>query len=232
MRVGVFDSGVGGLTVLKKLIEKYPKNDYIYFGDTKNVPYGEKNKNELFDLSSKIVEFFIENNIDLIVIACGTISSNCYSKLKNKYSIPIIDIISPTIKYVTMNNYDNIGVIATTRTIDSHIFRDLLKDITVYEEACSEFVNLIENDLYDEIDIDKHLSKIDSDTIILGCTHYPLIKDKIKRNCIDMADNIVLPDNNGNSLRVLYFSKLDDKVIKNVNKIINKDIIIREKASL
>lgn len=232
MRVGVFDSGVGGLTVLKKLIEKYPKNDYIYFGDTKNVPYGEKNKNELFDLSSKIVEFFIENNIDLIVIACGTISSNCYSKLKNKYSIPIIDIISPTIKYVTMNNYDNIGVIATTRTIDSHIFRDLLKDITVYEEACSEFVNLIENDLYDEIDIDKHLSKIDSDTIILGCTHYPLIKDKIKRNCIDMADNIVLPDNNGNSLRVLYFSKLDDKVIKNVNKIINKDIIIREKVSL
>lgn len=232
MRVGVFDSGVGGLTVLKKLIEKYPKNDYIYFGDTKNVPYGEKNKNELFDLSSKIVEFFIENNIDLIVIACGTISSNCYSELKNKYSIPIIDIISPTIKYVTMNNYDNIGVIATTRTIDSHIFRDLLKDITVYEEACSEFVNLIENDLYDEIDIDKHLSKIDSDTIILGCTHYPLIKDKIKRNCIDMADNIVLPDNNGNSLRVLYFSKLDDKVKKNVNKIINKDIIIREKASL
>ncbi len=232
MRVGVFDSGVGGLTVLKKLIEKYPKNDYIYFGDTKNVPYGEKNKNELFDLSSKIVEFFIENNIDLIVIACGTISSNCYSELKNKYSIPIIDIISPTIKYVTMNNYDNIGVIATTRTIDSHIFRNLLKDITVYEEACSEFVNLIENDLYDEIDIDKHLSKIDSDTIILGCTHYPLIKDKIKRNCIDMADNIVLPDNNGNSLRVLYFSKLDDKVIKNVNKIINKDIIIREKASL
>lgn len=232
MRVGVFDSGVGGLTVLKKLIEKYPKNDYIYFGDTKNVPYGEKNKNELFDLSSKIVEFFIENNIDLIVIACGTISSNCYSELKNKYSIPIIDIISPTIKYVTMNNYDNIGVIATTRTIDSHIFRDLLKDITVYEETCSEFVNLIENDLYDEIDIDKHLSKIDSDTIILGCTHYPLIKDKIKRNCIDMADNIVLPDNNGNSLRVLYFSKLDDKVIKNVNKIINKDIIIREKASL
>lgn len=232
MRVGVFDSGVGGLTVLKKLIEKYPKNDYIYFGDTKNVPYGEKNKNELFDLSSKIVEFFIENNIDLIVIACGTISSNCYTELKNKYSIPIIDIISPTIKYVTMNNYDNIGVIATTRTIDSHIFRNLLKDITVYEEACSEFVNLIENDLYDEIDIDKHLSKIDSDTIILGCTHYPLIKDKIKRNCIDMADNIVLPDNNGNSLRVLYFSKLDDKVIKNVNKIINKDIIIREKASL
>ncbi len=232
MRVGVFDSGVGGLTVLKRLIEKYPKNDYIYFGDTKNVPYGEKNKKELFDLSSKIVEFFIENNIDLIVIACGTISSNCYTELKNKYSIPIIDIISPTIKYVTMNNYDNIGVIATTRTIDSHIFRDLLKDITVYEEACSEFVNLIENDLYDEIDIDKHLSKIDSDTIILGCTHYPLIKDKIKRNCIDMADNIVLPDNNGNSLRVLYFSKLDDKVIKNVNKIINKDIIIREKASL
>lgn len=232
MRVGVFDSGVGGLTVLKKLIEKYPKNDYIYFGDTKNVPYGEKNKNELFDLSSKIVEFFIENNIDLIVIACGTISSNCYTELKNKYSIPIIDIISPTIKYVTMNNYDNIGVIATTRTIDSHIFRDLLKDITVYEEACSEFVNLIENDLYDEIDIDKHLSKIDSDTIILGCTHYPLIKDKMKKNCIDMADNIVLPDNNGNSLRVLYFSKLDDKVIKNVNKIINKDIIIREKASL
>ena len=229
MRVGVFDSGVGGLTVLKKLTEKYPLNDYIYFGDTINIPYGEKDINTLYNLSSKIVEFFIENKVDLIVIACGTVSSNCYMKLKSNYDVEIIDIITPTLKYIKDNNYKDIGVIATTRTIDSHVFKNNL-DIPVYEEACSEFVDLIESNKYDLIDVDKHIKNIKSDTIVLGCTHYPLIKDKINRKCIDMADNIVLKSNNGNGSITLYFSKLDDKVIENVNRIINKEIKVYEKV--
>ena len=76
MRVGVFDSGIGGLTVLSKLVSKYPKNDYIYFGDTINIPYGEKDINTLFNLSSKIIEYLISKKVELIVIACGTVSSN------------------------------------------------------------------------------------------------------------------------------------------------------------
>ena len=106
MRVGVFDSGVGGLTVLNKLVSKYPKNDYIYFGDTINIPYGEKDIDTLFNLSSKIIEYLISKKVELIVIACGTVSSNCYEKLKSTYNIPIIDIISPTINYVKENNLD------------------------------------------------------------------------------------------------------------------------------
>lgn len=228
MKVGVFDSGIGGLTVLRKLIEKYPNNDYIYYGDTINIPYGEKDIDTLYNLSSKIVEFFIENSVDLIVIACGTVSSSCFLKLKENYNVDIIDIISPTIKYIKDNGFKDIGVIATTRTINSHIFKNSL-DILVYEEACSEFVDFIENDRYDLIDTKKHIDKIKSDTIILGCTHYPLIKDKIDRNCIDMADNIILNENNGNSSVTLYFSLVNDKLIKNVGKILKKELKVFEK---
>jgi len=228
MKVGVFDSGIGGLTVLKKLIENYPLNDYIYYGDTINIPYGEKDINTLYSLSSKIVEFFIENKCDLIVIACGTISSNCYYKLKENYNIEIIDIISPTIRYIKENNYKDIGVLATTRTINSHIFKNSL-EIPVYEEACSEFVDLIENNIKDLINVDKHLKNIKSNNIILGCTHYPLIKEKINRNCIDMADNIKLKENKGTKKTIIYFSNVNHKVLYNVKRIIKKELKVFEK---
>ena len=228
MKVGVFDSGIGGLTVLKKLIEKYPLNDYIYYGDTINIPYGEKDIDTLYNLSSKIVEFFIDKKVDLIVIACGTVSSNCYTKLKTNYDIDIIDIITPTLEYIKENNYKDIGVIATTRTINSHIFKNNL-DILVYEEACSEFVDLIEDNKSNLIDVDKHIKNIKSDTVVLGCTHYPLIKEKINKKCIDMADNIILNSNSGNGSITLYFSKLDNKILDNINRIINKEFKIYTK---
>ena len=104
MRVGIFDSGIGGLTVLKTFIDKYPNNEYIYYGDTFNLPYGNKTKKELLKLSDKDVSFLINKNIDIIIIACGTVSSNCLDYLKDKYNIPIYDIISPTLEYLN-NNY-------------------------------------------------------------------------------------------------------------------------------
>ena len=228
MKVGVFDSGIGGLTVLKKLIEKYPLNDYIYYGDTINIPYGDKDIDTLYILSSKIVEFFLKEKVDLIVIACGTVSSNCYFRLKTNYNIDIIDIISPTIKYINDNNYNDIGVIATTRTINSHVFKNNL-DILVYEEACSEFVELIESDRCDLIDVNKHLDKINSNTIVLGCTHFPLIKDKINKNCIDMADNILLESNEGNGKVIIYFSNVTDRIINNTYKILDREIKVYKK---
>ena len=84
MRIGVFDSGVGGLTVLKSLIDEYPNNEYFYIGDNKNNPYGDKNKDELYKYSTKIIDYFITIKIDLIVIACNTICSNVYDLLKEK----------------------------------------------------------------------------------------------------------------------------------------------------
>ena len=113
MKIGVFDSGIGGLTVLNKLIEKYPNNEYTYYGDIKNIPYGDKSIEELKELSSKIIDFLIEKKVDLIVIACGTISSNLSNYLKQKYSIKIIDIISPVINYLNNCDYEKIGVITT-----------------------------------------------------------------------------------------------------------------------
>ncbi len=230
MRVGIFDSGIGGLTVLKTLVKKFPKNEYVYYGDTKNVPYGDKTKSELIDLSSHIINFLLDQKVDVIVIACGTISSNVSAILRLKYDLKIIDIISPTISYINKSKYKKIGVIATSRTIDSKIFsKNINKDVK--EVACPMFVPLIENNELDEIDkyIPIYLNKLkDRDLIVLGCTHYPIIKNKIsnylgkKIKMIDMSDCILekFSNNNKNSV-CLYFSKIDKNLLKNINKILN-----------
>ena len=224
MRVGVFDSGIGGLTVLKKLKEKYPLNDYIYVGDNLNVPYGIKSKKELLKLSIDIIEFLINKKVDVIVIACGTVSSNVYKELKEKYKIKIIDIITPTINYLKKSNYKNILVFATKATINSHIFKNNIENIK--EEACVEFVPLIENDMIESIEMKNAIKKhmVECDIIVLGCTHYPLIKHIINQKTIDMADNIILDSNNGNGTINYYFSKIDDKLIKNVKMIMKEDV--------
>ena len=211
MRVGVFDSGVGGLTVLKNLRKKYPNNDYIYVGDNKNVPYGTKTKEELLILASNIVDFLITKKIDVCVIACGTVSSNIANELREKYELKIIDIITPTIEYIKNNNYRNIGVFATKATINSHVFKNNL-NIPVYEEECSEFVPLIESGNINSPEmveaINKHLKNIYSDEIILGCTHYPLVAHLIPKKTINMGDLIILNENSGNGTCEYYFSKI------------------------
>lgn len=218
MRVGIFDSGIGGLTVLNKLSSKYKNNDYIFFGDRINIPYGEKSKKELFDLSSKIIDFLISNEVDMIVIACGTVSSNCYKELLDKYkNINIVDIISPTVNYINKKKIDNILVIATSKTVDSHIFKNLLKDKNVYEKACPFLVDMIENNK--DIKLEECINDKKYDYVLLGCTHYPLIKDMIKNKTIDLGDNIFLESNSGTGSIKLYFSKIDDNLLYNVSKI-------------
>lgn len=218
MRVGIFDSGIGGLTVLNKLSSKYKNNDYIFFGDRINIPYGEKSKKELVDLSSKIIDFLISNEVDMIVIACGTVSSNCYKELLDKYkNINIVDIISPTVNYINNKKIDNILVIATSKTVDSHIFKNLLKDKNVYEKACPFLVDMIENNK--DIKLEECINDKKYDYVLLGCTHYPLIKDMIKNKTIDLGDNIFLESNSGTGSIKLYFSKIDDNLLYNVSKI-------------
>ncbi len=227
MRIGLFDSGVGGLTVLKKLVSKYPNNDYIYYGDTLNNPYGNKTKEELLKLSKQNMEFLIDKKVDLIIIACGTVSSNCLNELKLSYNIPIISIITPTIDYLNNNNYKNIGIIATKATINSHIFKNNINK-NVIEIATPKLVPLIENNDLDNIDnilheyLDNYQNKID--ILILGCTHYPIIKDNIKKiisNTIDMSDLVKLDNNSGNGTVKIYFSKLNDIIINNTKNILN-----------
>lgn len=243
MKIGMFDSGVGGLFVLKEFIKKYPNNEYIYYGDTINVPYGEKSKEELKNFSDKIIKFLISKGAEIILIACGTISSNIYEDIKDKYSIKVYDVIGPTIKYVNSQNYNNVGVIGTKKTIESEIFKNNINSNTI-SVACPKFVDIIENKKFDEIDeyLDVYLNifkenKIDS--LILGCTHYPYLSDNIQKylgydyktinmgeillNSIDMKDS----DKSNVSL---YFSKINESISKNVKKILESDYKIELKV--
>lgn len=238
MRIGLFDSGIGGLNVLSEFVKKYPNNDYIYYGDTLNLPYGEKTKDELLVLSKKIIKFLINEKVDLIIIACGTVSSTCYLELKNMTNIKVYNIITATTEYVLNNNYQNIGVIATKRTIDSHIFKKILNN-NIKEIATNEFVLMIENNQIDENIIKKYINSLgDIDTLILGCTHYPLLKKYLKKylktntKIIDMGKcllNKLSLDNLGTGQIKLYFSKVDQKLLENVSKIILTQYFIEEK---
>lgn len=240
MRVGVFDSGIGGLTVLKNLFKHYPNNEYIYFGDTINLPYGNKTKEELMQLASNDIEFLIDKQVDIIIIACGTVSSNCIDYLQNKYQIPIYDIISPTIKYLNNSNYQNIGIIATNATIDSHIFQKNLNK-TIYEIKTPEFVPIIEQNKFNELEstIDKYLKEYKNklDILVLGCTHYPIIKDNLSRyfnnqiELLDMSYPLLdkITENNKSSISI-YYSKLNNTIVSNTKKILNiENINIQEK---
>ena len=230
MRIGVFDSGLGGVNVLSNLIKKYPNNEYIYFGDTKNLPYGDKTKEELLKLSSEAIDFLLTKNVDIIIIACGTISSICYNDIKNKYNIPIYDIISPTINYLKESNYNKIGVIGTNRTIESKIFNINNKDILM--KSTPNLVPIIENNLINEKEneINNTISCFkDYDILVLGCTHYPLIKpicDKLGIKTLDMGEilsNTINLTNDGKHSVELYFSLVSVNLITNINNILKSD---------
>ena len=228
MRIGIFDSGLGGINVLSCLLEKYPNNEYIFCGDTKNIPYGDKTKEELLNLSSNIIDFLLTKKVDIIIIACGTVSSTCYEDLKNKYQIPIYDIVSPTIDYLNKLDLKNIGVIGTKRTIESNIFK--LKEKNMLLKSTPLFVPIIENNKINENrkNIINELSDFKKcDALVLGCTHYPLLKNiiegELKIPTIDMGkcltEKIEL-SNNSNQLVELYFSKLNNNIISMVKNII------------
>ena len=227
MRVGLFDSGVGGLTVLKTLKEKYPKNDYIYYGDTLNVPYGNKRKEELLKLARADVKFLVNKRVDIIIVACGTISANCINELRSEFNKPIISIIDTTIEYLNKSKFNNILVMATHATINSHIFKNNVNKY-VYELETPKLVPLIENnnlvlDVLHEY-LDDYTDKFDA--LVLGCTHYPIIYDYIRKivnknmKIIDMSKLIKIK-NEGNGTIELYFSKINQKVYDNVKTIIS-----------
>lgn len=190
--IGVFDSGIGGLTVLKELLEKISGENFIYVGDTKNLPYGEKNKEELILIIKRIFDFFKSLNVKAVVMACNTSSAQVYDELKNLYDFKIYPIIQITSECITKNkNLKRIAVLATNATINSHAYaisaKSHNKNIEIYEHSCPEWVPIVEKTLdnFNEDDlILKYLKPaldFKPDTIILGCTHYPYLLDKLKK---------------------------------------------------
>lgn len=230
MRIGMFDSGIGGLTVLKSFLKKYPNNEYIYYGDTLNVPYGDKNKKELLELSTNIIKFLECKNVDIIIIACGTISSNVYEELKEISKVPLYNIIEEIPKYIEEKKYNNVTVMATSATINSHIFKQKIK-VPVTEIPCPKLVPLIENRCanIDEV-IKEYIGNIKTDAIILGCTHYPIIKDKIKEVIDDNIEIIDMGEVLANKIKIkssnhkveLIFSKKTENLEENIKSILGE----------
>ena len=138
--IGIFDSGVGGVTVLKELQKLLPNEDYIYIGDTASFPYGSKSKKTIIELCKKRIENLIDMEVKIIVIACGTATSQALEEMRKIFNIPIIGIIKPTVKYLKGKNYKNIGVIATTGTIRSNGWEENIRksipDAKVQNKAC------------------------------------------------------------------------------------------------
>ena len=240
MRVGVFDSGIGGLTILKSLLENHPNNEYIYFGDTLNIPYGEKTNDQLKDLSDKIIRFLISKKVDMIVIACGTISSSIYDEIKNKYDVPIYDIINPITNQLKKLKIKKALLIATDKTIESKKFEEKLNsaNMELYTQACPKFVPIIEHKSKDllEIELGEYLyqyKNLDIEVVIPGCTHYPIISGEIADYLnVDILDiGLIVAKSldieySINDLKV-YFSAVDDD-LKEVVKDIIGDCEIEE----
>jgi glutamate racemase len=185
--IGVFDSGVGGLTVAREIMKLLPTETVIYLGDTANLPYGDKSEEIVRGYSAANTEFLLSFGVKVLVVACNTASSVALPFLKERFDIPIIGVIEPAAKgamYATRNR--KVGVIGTNRTIQSGIYERtlerLLPDIEVRSRACPLFVPLIEEDFIDHeatrLVAKEYLGEfLESgiDTLILGCTHYPLI---------------------------------------------------------
>lgn len=186
--IGVFDSGIGGYTILEELKKMMPKENFLFYADSKNNPYGEKDDEELFKITSNIVEY-LKKDCKIIVIACNTATTRCIKYLRNKYPEMIFIGTEPAIKVACDGNYKNILLLATPATIGSErtslLVRDNKKsDETVYLVPCEGLAHAIEvNDVALEEEIISNIyeqykdKKIDA--IVLGCTHYPHIKGLI-----------------------------------------------------
>ena len=187
MVLGVFDSGLGGLTVLREIIKNCSYDKVIYYGDTARLPYGDKDQDTLIRYAREDMDFLIEKGADEIVMACGTICSNTLDEVKDEYPIRIIGIIGVLCKEALRKTVNKkIGVIATPATIRTKIFTKKMEGADVYEIACKKFTPLIEKGMMDSDEMDEAIAEYISplkeahiDTQILGCTHYPLLMDKI-----------------------------------------------------
>jgi glutamate racemase len=224
--IGIFDSGLGGLTVLKTLKNILPNESFIYLGDTANVPYGNKSDNTVIKCSKKILNFFISKNTKAVVIACNTASSIAYQELKKTYDIPIFDVVGPSVNYANkISKTQKICVIGTNSTINSNAysnaFKKLNKKISIVEISCPLFVPIIEegwsNTNIAKLIAEKYLHTIKNteiDTLILGCTHYPIISQTIKGVINKNIQLIFSGQTVGDTLH-MYLKKND---LKNTNK--------------
>ncbi len=191
--IGIFDSGIGGLTVVKELIKLLPDEHLIYFGDTARIPYGTKSKRLIEQYALEDASFLLQFDIKLLVVACNTASSLALPVLQEKLKIPVVGVVKPGAgAAVKLSKNKRIGVIGTSATINSSSYSKeiglILKDAQVFGQPCPLLVQLVEEGWLDDeitmLTLKKYLKPVLSekiDTLILGCTHYPLLETAIRR---------------------------------------------------
>lgn len=218
--IGVFDSGLGGLTAVKQIMNELPNENIIYFGDTGRVPYGTRSRETILKYTRGDIRFLQTFDVKVIVIACGTASSAALPMIKNEFDVPIVGVIDAAV-YAAVRATKNkkIGVIGTSGTIKSGEYEKQIKeydsDMEVYSKACPMFVPLVENGYFDskvtKLIVEEYLEEIRNegvDTLILGCTHYPLLEKVIQEY---MGKNVVLI-NSGAEVAKYLKKKLDDEM--------------------
>ena len=191
--IDVFDSGIGGLTVVKEIMNQIPGETIIYFGDTARLPYGSKSKETVITYTRQIIRFLIGKGVKAIVIACNTASAFALETVKAEFDIPIIGVVKPGAKMAAKATRNGrIGVIGTVGTIESGIYSEFMSQtnprVKVFGKACPLFVPLVEEGLVDDPVTYEMASRYtsvlldkDIDTLVLGCTHYPLLRKTIRK---------------------------------------------------
>ncbi len=186
--IGVFDSGIGGLTVVRALMERLPFEDIIYFGDTARVPYGIKSTETIIGYAGQITDFLLTQNVKLLIVACNTMASVAYEAICGRSSVPVLDVIDAGARSaVGATKTKSVGVIGTPATINSNSYARAIhrydREIRIFSQACPLFVPLVEEGWLDHpvtrLTAQEYLAPVLAehiDTLVLGCTHYPLLK--------------------------------------------------------
>lgn len=205
--IGLFDSGIGGLTVLQQLICTLPHENFVYFGDTARLPYGDKSRETIIRYSLENADFLLEKNIKMLVVPCNTATAFALDELQKKLSIPVIGVIDPSAECAVMaSKTGRIGVLGTRGTILSKAYQNAIlkydSQASIFPIACPLFVPLVEENFVNhpaaKLIVNEYLRPLASqqvDTLLLGCTHYPLLKSLIAQevgkgvNIIDSASS-------------------------------------------
>jgi glutamate racemase len=216
--IGIFDSGLGGLTVQKEILRLLPNESTVYFGDNGRSPYGTKSKETIIRFSTQIVRFLQSHQVKMIVIACNTASAFAYEAVQQVAGVPVIEVVTPgAMAAISTTRSRHIGIIGTTGTINSQVYERAIRQaddrpVSVVSKACPLFVGLAEEGWWDHpvtrltaSEYLKPLTHAGIDTLVLGCTHYPLLEKAIQSV---MGDTVTLI-NSGNAVAHVVKSKLE-----------------------
>lgn len=250
--IGIFDSGIGGLTVVKAITEVLPQESLIYLGDTARVPYGTRGKEIITQFALELTKFLLKQDVKYIVVACNTISATCLDKIQTISTVPVLGVIKPAVqKIINTTKTKKVAIIGTRATITSRVYENEIRlldpEIKVFTKACPLFVPIAEEGLADSeiavLTAKEYLKELilqGIDTLHLGCTHYPLLKNTIQKvigstiKVIDSAEPVAqelkkrlleknLVNNTSFPKRTFYLTDAPERAYKIVRLFLGKD---------